>query len=59
MTILLTLGLQVVVHLSTAVDNLTDLRISNELRVLVLNDFVESESRAEVFEVRVATSEFQ
>jgi len=59
MTILLTLGLQVVVHLSTAVDNLTDLRISNELRVLVLNDFVESESRTEVFEVGVAASEFQ
>lgn len=59
MTILLTLGFQVVVHLSTAVDNLTDLRIGNELRVLVLNNFMESKSRTEVFDVGVATSEFQ
>jgi len=58
-SLFLTLGLQVVVHLTTAVHDLSDLRVSNEASVLVFNDFVESKAFTEVFQVRVTSSEFQ
>lgn len=48
-SLLLTLGLQVVVHLTTAVHDLTDLRVSNEALVLVSHNLVESKAFTEFF----------
>jgi hypothetical protein len=58
-TFLLTLSLQVVVNLTTAVNDLTDLVISNKVGIGIIEHLVESETFSEVFEVGVASSELQ
>ena len=59
MSLLLTLGLQVVVNLTTAVNDLADLVISNKVGVSITKHFVESQSFAEVFKVRVTASKLE
>lgn len=58
-TTLCALRLKIIVDLATAEDNASDFVISDEILALIVNDLLESQSLAEIFDVRTSCSELQ